>query len=137
MKISQDKAAAAAFPDIHLVTSVKGCDRIILEPLGEIGWAGNSGFHANNLAVQFGRGPRKIILVGFDMKLEAGAHWHGKHPEGLKNPTDRNIVRWRRALDEAAPIFAAIGVKVINTSPISALTNYPKMTIQEALECPI
>lgn len=100
---------------------------------GVLGWGGNGGFHALNLAVQFGA--KRIVLVGYDMRCDLGLHWHGKHPTGLNNPTPRNVERWRRVIDEAAPILAALGVTVINASPVSMLTAYPKMSLSEALEC--
>lgn len=99
---------------------------------GTVGWAGNSGFHCLNLAVQFLAA--KIILVGFDMTVAHGLHWHGKHV-GLNNPTDRNVARWRRCVDAAAEVIDALGIKVVNASQISALQNYPKMSLEEALAC--
>lgn len=125
--------AARAFPDIRLVRCDRRSEKLIVDRPGTVGWGGNSGFHALNLAVQFGA--RKIILVGFDMHLQAGHHWHGKHPQGLNNPTDRNVGRWRRTFDAAAPQLETLGAAVVNTSPISALSNYPKMSLEDALEC--
>ena len=107
-------------------------DRLELEPPGTVGWGGNSGFHALNLAVQLGAA--KIILVGYDMRLDHGVHWHGPH-KGLNNPHPTNVERWRRVVDAAAEVIAALGIKAINASPISALENYPKMTLEAALEC--
>ena len=100
--------------------------------LGTVGWAGNSGFHCLNLAVQLMAA--KIVLVGFDMTVAHGLHWHGRH-EGLNNPTERNVVRWRRCIDDAAEVIDALGIQCINASPISALQNYPKMSLGEALAC--
>lgn len=111
----------------------KHSDVLELVKIGTVGWAGNSGFHALNLAVQFGAA--KIILLGFDMTIAHGVHWHGKHPAGMNNPNERNVARWRRCIDAAAAPIAAMGIKVINASAISALANYPKMSLQEALEC--
>lgn len=106
-------------------------DRIMTAEFGVIGWGGNGGFQAINLAVQFG--VRKIILVGFDMRVDKGVHWHGKHGYGMNNPTTGNVARWRVVADKAAPALAALGVEVVNVSPVSALTAYPKMTLEEAL----
>lgn len=100
-------------------------------PAPVIGWGGNSGFQAVNLAAHFG--VRRIVLVGFDMQLRTGIHWHGRHGRGLNNPTRHNVERWRRVLDQAAPALAALGVEVVNVSPVSALTAYPKMSLEEAL----
>lgn len=108
-------------------------DSVLLMEPGTIGWGGNSGFHALNLAVQFRAS--KIILVGYDMRIDMGLHWHGSHPRSLNNPLAKNIDRWRRAVDGAAPILYALGIKTVNVSPISTLQAYPKMSLTEALEC--
>lgn len=109
----------------------KSQDKLLVGMFGTLGWGGNSGFHALNLAVQFGA--KWIALVGYDMRCDRGLHWHGKHIPGLNNPTPQNVERWRRVTDEAAPMLAALGVTVVNCSPISALTAYPKMSLKEAL----
>lgn len=83
------------------------------------------------LAVQFGA--KRLLLVGFDMRVDHGLHWHGRHGAGLNNPNQQNVARWRRVIDAAAPTLQALGVTVINCSPISALENYPKMSLSEAL----
>lgn len=79
--------------------------------------------------------PAKIILVGYDMTLSHGLHWHGPHVAGLNNPTDRNVIRWRRCVDAAAEPIAALGIRVVNASPISALQNFPKMSLEDAIQC--
>jgi len=76
-----------------------------------------------------------MILVGFDMRLDQGVHWHGRHPRGLNNPAQANFEKWRKVLDAVAEPIKDMGVTVINCSPVSALTAYPKMTFAEALEC--
>lgn len=132
LKVSIDRRACEVEAwDIKYVHCLRPDDRLHVAERGVIGWGGNSGFHALNLAVQFGC--RKIILVGFDMTLQNGEHWHGRHPEGMNNPTAGNVTRWRRAVDNAATVTNALGIKVINSSPISALQSYPKMSLAEAL----
>jgi hypothetical protein len=106
-------------------------DAILTDAPGVIGGGGNSGFQAINLAVQFGAA--RIVLVGFDMTLAHGAHWHGRHPARLNNPTMVTTAKWRERLDAVAPAFAALGIEVLNASPISALTAYRKVSIEEAL----
>lgn len=105
----------------------------MLMEAGKIGWGGNSGFHALNLAAQFAAS--KVILVGYDLRLDLGLHWHGKHPNGQNNPLEKNVERWRRAIDNAAPVFDALGVPVINTSQPSALRAYRKMSFEDAMAC--
>lgn len=66
------------------------------------------------------------------MHVGAGAHWHGKH-HGMSNPNSINTARWRVKLDAQAPRLRSLGVTVLNASPNSALTAFPKMTLAEAL----
>ncbi|WP_246765270.1 hypothetical protein [Aminobacter sp. SR38] len=117
---------------VRRVECSKGSDMLELRKINTIGWGGNSGFGALNLAIQFGAS--KIILVGYDMTVSYGAHWHGEHPSHMNNPRPGNVERWRRAIDNAAKQIEPLGIKVINCSPISKLQNYPRMTFQEALE---
>lgn len=104
---------------------------MILDGAGVIGWGSNGGYQALNLAVLFGA--RRIILVGFDMTLERGVHWHGRHPPGLNNPRQASVDKWRLELDAQAPVLAAHGVEVLNASRYSRLTAFPKVDLVEAL----
>ncbi|TPJ76206.1 hypothetical protein FJ422_30400 [Mesorhizobium sp. B2-6-3] len=131
LKLTVDRKAVEKYACIRQVDCRKPDDRLVVEPVNTVGWGGNGGFHALNLAVQFGC--RKIILVGYDMTIKAGIHWHGNHPHGMNNPKAGNVERWRRAVDAAWQVIEPLGIKVINCSPISALRNYPKMTLAEAL----
>lgn len=104
---------------------------MLFDHWGEIGWGSNGGFQAVNLAVQFGAG--LIILVGFDMSLERGIHFHGRHPAGLNNPTQSSVERWRIELDAQAPLLAKMGIDVVIGSPHSRLTAYRRAPLMEAL----
>lgn len=106
---------------------IRKADILLTETPGTIGDGGNSGFQALNIAVQFGA--KRIVLVGFDMRLDRGIHWHGRHPKGLNNPQDLNIVRWRKAINGAAVELAELGVEVLNASPVSTLTAFPKVDL--------
>lgn len=132
LKVSQDKSACDVFPDIKRVWSRKGTSTpLVLGDRSSIAWAGNSGTQALNLAVNLGAA--KIILVGYDMTLDHGIHWHAKHATGLSNPRPLTVENWRRRTDAAADELERLGIKVINCSPFSALQRYPKMTFEEAL----
>ncbi|EKF39909.1 hypothetical protein NA8A_23494 [Nitratireductor indicus C115] len=132
LKLSVDASACRRPWGIQKVGLNKHDDGLELMKLGTVGWAGNSGFHCLNLAVQMW--PAKIILVGFDMRVDLGLHWHGPH-KGLNNPSQRNVERWRRCMDAVAGAIREFGIEVINASPTSALKNYPKMGLMEAMEC--
>lgn len=106
---------------------------MLMEPRGVIGTGGNSGFQALNLCAQFGA--KRILLVGFDMTLEHGSHWHGDHIDGFRNPEAELMAKWRRTLDAQANTLSEYGIDVINTSPLSALRNFRKATIEEVMGC--
>lgn len=131
LKVTQDAIAEARIPTLKRVQCNKQNDDLIFDRPGHLVWGGNSGLQAMNLAAQFGA--KKIILVGFDMRIDRGLHWHGKHPIGMNNPTEGNVARWRRATDNAATAMRAHGIDVVNVSPVSALTAYPKMSLEKAL----
>lgn len=129
MKVGPDLPALAAYKILRVKLHDEESPAAIaisLEP-GVIARGGNSGFQALNLAIQFGT--KRILLFGFDL---TGEHWHGKHPEPLKNPRPQTLDKWCARLDAQAPRLAAIGVEVINVSNISKLTAYPKMNVDAA-----
>ena len=132
LKVSQDVRAAKAW-GVHQVRLRQHCDRLLVEEAGEIGWGGNSGFHAVNLAVQFGAA--RLVLVGYDMTLAFGVHWHGRHGGHLNNPSAKALARWAAVLDAQGPLLASLGIEVFNTSPTSALEAFPYATLEEALGC--
>lgn len=104
-----------------------GKNEILLAP-GCVGWGGNSGFQALNLAVQFGA--RDIVLIGYDM---SGNHWHGRHRGLLRNPESSVLQRWASRFDLVAPQLAALGVRVLNASRESAIRRFQKVSLAEAL----
>jgi hypothetical protein len=135
LKLSVDHDACMLFKDIKEVTLPDtDCNEILTDVPGHIGSGGNSGFQSLNLAVQFGG--KRILLIGYDMRIDLGEHWHkARHPMPLSNPhPNDNLPRWRRALDGAAERLGQLGVEVINCSPVSLLKAYPKMSIAEALQ---
>lgn len=99
---------------------------------GHIGWGGNSGFQALNLALQWGA--RRVALCGFDFTMTRGVHWHGRHPPGLNNPNVMGLERWRITLDAQAPLLAKRGVEVIVATNHSALTEYARVPLMELLD---
>jgi hypothetical protein len=81
-----------------------------------------------NLAVQFG--VKRIVLVGLDMRLDNGIHWHAD--AGQRKDVSA-MKECRDALDACASQFVEFGVEVINASEVSALKAYPKMDLTEAV----
>lgn len=86
----------------------------------------NSGFQAVNLAIEFGGNP--IIMVGFDMH---GTHFFGPHVYPLRQRG--NFQYWIPEFEKAAKALPP-GLRIINATLGSALTCFPIMTLQEALD---
>ncbi len=126
-KITPDQIAARRY-GLETVTFARNFYGFSFEP-GVLGNGGHSGFHALNLAAQ--SGAAKIILVGYDLRIDLGGHWHPDHPK--VNPTAYNIKRWAQRLDEHAQELSERGIAVLNTSPESALRAFPKMSLMEAM----
>jgi hypothetical protein len=122
LKVTQDQQAAVKFPELNAVTVKAKQDQVLMRQAGVIGDGGNSGFQAVNLAAQFGIA--EIWLVGFDMRLDKGVHFHGRHPRGLNNPSQHNLLRWRAAFMRAASTLAQLGITVINANRESHLTAF-------------
>jgi hypothetical protein len=95
-----------------------------------------SGFCSGGNAVSIAalHGAQNIVLLGFDMK--DNGHWH----EHYINRTDRasvgnsvtdKFIPWMQAM--SGPL-ADRGIKVYNACPTSALTCWPRVTFQQAVE---
>lgn len=95
-----------------------------------VAWNRSSGASAINLAV--GLGARRIVLVGYDMKLVNGKHnWHDWHKS--KAPVDIYENRFLEAFPHIKNALDIIGVKCCNVSEDTALTEFPYMPFEEAL----
>lgn len=133
-KFSPSPTVCKLYPDVTLI-QVKSRAEILTERTGLVGCGlptggGHSGFQALNLAVQFGA--KRIVLVGFDMTLEYGVHWHNDN-RGDAPADPGRVTSWREAMDGCATQFARLGVDVINASAISALRNYRRAGLLQAM----
>jgi hypothetical protein len=132
LRLAHDLRACNEFGLQRIVIEQVGSNELLVERPSYVGAGGNSAFQALNLAIQFGA--TGIILIGVDCSLDHGQHWHGRHPYPMSNPAESNVQRWQKAFDGAAARIAGLGIDVVNCSPISKLTQYPKLSIAEALE---
>jgi hypothetical protein len=132
LKLCGDRHASRLDWGVEWIRINGGRDALELLDPARVGWGGNSGYGALNFALH--HRPRRILLVGYDMSLERGVHWHGKH-KATTNPIAQNVLRWRHVIEAAAPVIAGLGIEVINCSSASALQNYPTATLEEALAC--
>jgi len=119
-------------PKISNHISMKDVDGVIYCPRETegfhkhaIGWNGNTGSAAINLALVLGA--NRIYLVGFDMGLDdnGASNWH---VNTLDTPTqehyDRYIDVMKKTVADIVVNFP--GVKIINLNPESKLDIFPK-----------
>jgi hypothetical protein len=102
---------------------------------GLVSWNYNSGAAAISVAAH--AGAKRILLLGFDMKLNDSQcqHWHDvyhrrerllqKHNIGL--PFERHL----RGFPEIAKDARKMGIEIINLCPNSAISQFPKMSVDE------
>lgn len=90
---------------------------------------GNGGYQAIQVAAHLGA--PKVILVGYDMQ---GGHWFGEHPSEIRSTlapqTRANMIRGFAVLGDA---LAKRGVKIFNATPGSAITAFPRVSLEEVL----
>ncbi len=136
------KVCCCSIPDkdrawVKVLGRERNRPRGISESPYNVSWNGNSGAAAISMAVH--AGAKRIILVGFDMKLseDKRQHWHDLYGKGvydnpkkmMKLPFQRHL----RGFEFIAKDAKRLGVEIINASPDSAITQFPKMSIKELL----
>ncbi|MEC9346072.1 MAG: hypothetical protein VYB54_07580 [Pseudomonadota bacterium] len=132
LKLTQDARTAARWPAIRYVRS-EDQPGLSLNPT-LIHRGQNSGYQLLNAAVHLGA--RRIILLGFDMRLgpNGEVHWHGLHGGDLDNPrSPSTTARWVRQFAATVPDLARAGVEVLNATPGSAIDCFPRVGLTEAL----
>ncbi len=92
---------------------------------GHYGKALNSGLQAMRAAELLGAS--RILLLGFDLSADRGAHFFGKHPAPLRNTTPR------RFKSHISQFRKWNGPPVVNCTAGSALTQFPMSTIEQEL----
>jgi hypothetical protein len=98
-------------------------------------WNNNSGAAAISVAVN--AGAKRVILLGFDMKLgeDKMQHWHDLYGKGecidqrriQKLPFDRHLRSFMAVKADAKKR----GVEILNCSPESMITEFPKFSMKE------
>lgn len=96
-----------------------------------IHYGSNSGFQALNLAYLIGY--RRIILLGYDMRVDKGkAHFFGDHPGKLNR--NSSYGNFAKRFELASKQQKQLELEIINCSPGSALNCFTKMNLTEALK---
>jgi hypothetical protein len=93
-----------------------------------ISWNRSSGAAAISLAHRLGA--RRIVLLGFDMRMVGGEkNWHNDHIEKKHNPFHRHM----RSFPAIARDAAALGLEIINATPGSAIKQFPIVPLEDVL----
>ena len=92
----------------------------------------NSGFQALDIVIK--NGAKNVILIGYDMKLADNGkrHYFGDYPQSCNLPSQYNL--WMPYYETAAKQVKERGIRVINSTPGSALTCFDMLPLTEALE---
>jgi hypothetical protein len=94
-----------------------------------IHYGSNSGFQAINLAILMGA--TRIVLVGFNLgHVDGKKHFFGDHPRGLRNT--HSYSNFLRAFNRAAKLLP-LHIQILNATPNSALTCFPRISLDDAL----
>jgi hypothetical protein len=102
-----------------------------------ISWNSNSGSAAISIAVH--AGAKRIILVGFDMKLDEGnhQHWHDLYGRFNQPPRKKTggmpFSRHLQGFPEIARDAKRMGVEILNACPDSAIESFKKVAVKELL----
>jgi hypothetical protein len=102
----------------------------------KLSWNQNSGCAAINLAANLGA--KRIILLGFDMKLDKNnkQHWHSFYSTANRkeiNPKSLPFQRHLRSMDAIARDARKRGIEIINANPDSAIEHFKKMSVKDLL----
>ncbi len=144
LKVTCNSKTNSRCRDIHYLPHDRKRTKGISTSPKLVSWNSNSGAAAISMAVYLG--VRRIVLLGFDMQVGVhGQHWHnayrgmrvhrthGKQRGQLvvakKLPFDRHL----RGFPLIARDAKKLGIEIVNASPNSAIKEFPKCTVQEAL----
>ena len=103
-------------------------------------WNGNSGAAAISIAAN--AGAKRIMLLGFDMKLDENKmqHWHdyygkveSRKTRDPRKPTHLPFDRHLRGFEQIAKDAKRRGIEILNVNPDSAINEFPKYTLKELL----
>lgn len=93
----------------------------------------NSGYQCVHVAAHLGAS--RIVLLGLDMRsVNNKQHWHERHPYPLRDHSDGIYSGWIDAFKKLKPELDKRGIEVINCTPGSALTCFPMMDLEEAID---
>jgi hypothetical protein len=127
------KVSCTPFPISGVMSLERDLNDMLYLEGTKIGWFGNTGASAVNLAIRLGC--LKIVLLGFDMMLgtDGQANWH---PNLVNAPTDQVYANFKTQFKLLASLIdkKCPDVVVLNANPDSGLECFPKMRFDEAMK---
>lgn len=117
---------AVPFPDVQ--TYDRSGDSGVDDAPGRIRTGENSGYAAINVALKFDA--KRLLLLGYDAR-EGGTHWFGSHPAGMRGAP--NLKNWLYHYEALLPALKKRGVEIFIGSKETALTFYPYLSLEDAL----
>lgn len=95
-----------------------------------LAWNRNSGSAAINLAVHFG--VKRIILLGFDMKLDTSKnqHWHKIYDSDPKS-VDRTMAKHLAGFPQMKSDLDRLHIEVLNANPDSKIDAFRKLNFKD------
>lgn len=89
----------------------------------------NSGYQSIGLAVHLGAA--RIVLLGYDLQPDAADrdHFFGAHPAKNRPPLEA----FRPLFSQLVAPLAALGISIVNATRATALTCFPRVSLEEAL----
>lgn len=116
---------------VYVVESLPKC--ISLSLANGIFSGNNSGCGALMLAVALGC--KKIGLFGYDFCVDKNqTHWHNGYKDQRVESLERNLVNFRKCVEEWAEPLKQMGIQAVNLSNHSALQQYPQMSLENFLK---
>ncbi|MGC6062006.1 hypothetical protein [Enterobacter kobei] len=111
------------------------CSRKATQDFGINYFPRGGAFNSGQRAVQFAiwQGAKTVLLLGYDCSIEQGSHWHGDHT-ALRNPDVSSAAKWQRHFAVLAEEAQRAGVKVVNCSARTAISDFQRQSLRTALE---
>ena len=93
-----------------------------------VSWNENSGAAAISIAAH--AGAKRIILLGFDMKLNGDRqHWHNIYGKSNSKRFYAHMIGFKQIAIDARKL----GIEIINASPDSAIQEFKKVSVKDIL----
>ncbi|MEE9647937.1 hypothetical protein [Enterobacter soli] len=90
-------------------------------------------FNSGSMAIQFAAslGAKSIYLLGYDCSVSEGAHFHGQHSKGLRNPTTNSVAKWQNEFAGVRDQLAHI--EILNCSRRTELACFPLKSLEAVI----